>query len=1181
MRPGLKVRTTGGHPQRGVVVKLGPESGGHRSVLVFLETGKEVWLPEDSLVREADATTTSLIDRDEFAARLGTVKIDGRLTDTFYSVRASRTNLEPYQFKPVLMFLESPEQRLLLADEVGLGKTIEAGLILSELEARTTVKRALIVCPARLREKWQRELASRFDQEFSILDARGFREFLSRYEATDGQAELRCIIGLESIRNENLLDHILQVRPDFDLTVIDEAHHLRNPGTFQRKAGQILEAHSNAYLLLTATPIQLKGDDLYSLLNVMSPGEFDSLQIFQELQASNIHINTAVSLLKRPNSQDFERALMALRNVENESLARRFTQDITYHNVVRTLIDTPDPTWAHIAGIQRDLRKLNPLSRVISRTTKRDVGGGVVRFPVIYPVELTEPEFRYYQAVLDYTREEYNARSTTQRTPPGFLQVQRERLTASSIPASREYIGGWLAGGTVDVEYEDEDNALDSDDFRPDRTSPGLARARLALLEASRDVGQVDTKFEALANALREIRRQTPDSKVLLFSTFKKTLFYLQRMLMTVDEPLADHLVRMDGDTPITMRPRMAEEFAEKAGFGVMLLSEVGAEGLDFQFCDALINYDLPWNPMKVEQRIGRLDRYGQKAQRIRIYSFVLQDTIEERILQRLYARIKVFEESIGDLAPILGEEIAALEQEIFRRDLSDEQVDQLAEQTLRRIEVLQIEREEFYKNRPRFMQQELIATDEARRTLDSGKYLTPYELKSVVKSFLAAEYPKTRLEHRSPGVYSLRPSADFKRFLEYEYHKYRSTTESDRQFLQAAMNSHLIPVTFDGEIARERRAINFINVRHPVVKAAIEFRMKKIDLAPTSELAVITLESPDPDVAGEYAFFIWSIESRGGEVRRELAVVAVDEVGHPVEQLEQQLLSMLADQLGESEEMSAPTRKSDGERIAMWSAVHDFAHLRFDEMRRNLEKRIRQENDSLITARETALTNTYNGRLRQFREWLAEAKDARIRRLREGQIRNTEAELQERLAELTRRRDVVVSGEMKIAGILSVNHVDRPQSHSNSSEYVHRADLDPGLDRNTSNRAETPTSEQIRKSGVPPVPSRPAYSPVLPTGHPDTRGEAASPGDAGTRIAHDLGLQVIDRRQQGGSLWIVDPHRLAYRLEPLGFKYASNGGRATGNVGAWFLQSQSDGSGWTLRSVSRRVKDLAKRRRK
>ena len=1179
MRIGLKVRTNGGLPQRGVVLQLGPGSDGNRSVKVFLETGKEVWLPEYSLVIEADSTTASLIDRDEFASRLATVKIEGRLTDTFYSVKASRTNLEHYQFKPVLMFLESPEQRLLLADEVGLGKTIEAGLILSELEARTSVKRALIVCPSRLTSKWQRELASRFDQEFSIMDAKGFGEFLGRYEATDGRAELRCIIGLESIRNEKLLDRILQVRPDFDLTVIDEAHHLRNPGTMQRRAGQILEARSAAYLLLTATPIQLKGDDLYSLLNVMSPGQFDSLQIFKELQATNIHINNAVSLLKRPTSRDFERALHALRNVENESLAPRFTKDITYHNVLRTLIDTPDPTWAHIAGIQRDLRKLNPLSRVISRTTKRDVDVGVVRSPVVYPVELTEPEFRYYQAVLDYTREEYNARNTSQRTPPGFLQVQRERLTASSIQASREYIGGWLAGGSVDVEYEDEDNALDADDFRPDRASPGLAKARLALLEASRDVGEIDTKFQALANALCEIRRQTPDSKVLLFSTFKKTLFYLQRKLMTFDQPLADHLVRMDGDTPINVRPRMAEEFAEKAGFGVMLLSEVGAEGLDFQFCDALINYDLPWNPMKVEQRIGRLDRYGQKAKRIRIYSFVLQDTIEERILQRLYARIKVFEESIGDLAPILGEEIAALEQEIFRSDLSDEQVDQLAEQTLRRIEVLQIEREEFYKNRPRFMQQEMIATDEARRTLDSGKYLTPFELKSVVHSFLAAKYPRTRMEHRSPGVYSIRPSADFKRFLEHEYHKYRSTTDSDRQFLRAAMNSYPIPVTFDGEVARERRAINFINVRHPLVKAAIEYRAKNFDNSPASELAVITLESPDPDLSGDYAFFIWSIESRGGDIRRELAVVAVDEDGHPIEQLEQQLLSMLAGQLGESEAMPGTTRKGDAEKITLWSDVQDRAHLRFDEIRRNLEKRIRQENDSLIRARETALTNTYNGRLSKFRDWLEEAKDPRIRRLQEGQIRNTEVELQERLAELNRRRDVVVSGELKIAGILSVNHVVRPQSQSKPSEDVLRTNLYALSDQDTANIAE-PTSDQNEKRGEP-APVITANSSGVRNGHLDSQGEAASQGDTGIRIAEDLGLRVIDRRPKGGLLWIVDPQRRAYRLEPLGFRYASNGGRATGNVGAWYLQSRSDESNWTLRGVSRKVKDLVKRSKK
>jgi len=159
-----------------------------------------------------------------------------------------------------------------------------------------------------------------------------------------------------------------------------------------------------------------------------------------------------------------------------------------------------------------------------------------------------------------------------------------------------------------------------------------------------------DSKLQAFLNLLEELRR-SGTKRVLVFSFFRHTLAYLREQLSK--KGVACALIW--GDTPHEERPSIIDEF-EAGKFEVLLSSEVAAEGLDLQFCDCLVNYDLPWNPMRIEQRIGRLDRYGQKHDVVRVYNLVLSGTIEDRILYRCLQRIGVFEHTIGGLEPIIGE---------------------------------------------------------------------------------------------------------------------------------------------------------------------------------------------------------------------------------------------------------------------------------------------------------------------------------------------------------------------------------------------------------------------------------------------------------------------------------------------------------------------------------------------
>jgi len=153
------------------------------------------------------------------------------LRNTIYAFNSSRTEFYPYQFKPLFKFLNSPKHRLLIADEVGLGKTIEAGLILTEFRARQTLQRVLVVCPANLREKWQMELKRRFDEKFKILTAPELINLLQGVEEHSQNSVINGIISLESIRQQKVLKDLDRLYPSFDLVIVDEAHHMRNFGS--------------------------------------------------------------------------------------------------------------------------------------------------------------------------------------------------------------------------------------------------------------------------------------------------------------------------------------------------------------------------------------------------------------------------------------------------------------------------------------------------------------------------------------------------------------------------------------------------------------------------------------------------------------------------------------------------------------------------------------------------------------------------------------------------------------------------------------------------------------------------------------------------------------------------------------------------------------------------------------
>lgn len=235
-------------------------------------------------------------------------KIKGDLTNIFYSMESSNTDFYPHQFKPVLNFIESPAGRLLIADEVGLGKTIEATYIWKEVQARQGARRLLIVCPAMLREKWRRDLRNRFNIGAEIVSPSALLARLQDIAEHRTQESFVSIVSLESVRTPNgyenpqnttiraQLARILDEYPAtidfalFDQVIIDEAHYLRNPSTGNNRIGRLLRDAAQNLVLLTATPIQLGSENLYQLMKILDPDVFYDSQVFDGLTRSNASI---------------------------------------------------------------------------------------------------------------------------------------------------------------------------------------------------------------------------------------------------------------------------------------------------------------------------------------------------------------------------------------------------------------------------------------------------------------------------------------------------------------------------------------------------------------------------------------------------------------------------------------------------------------------------------------------------------------------------------------------------------------------------------------------------------------------------------------------------------------------------------------------------------------------------
>ena len=1015
---GQEVRLKSQRDQLGVIMGDPKIIAGEGWYRVNFGGGNIITHPESDIeLYEAGTSIEDLLingvfgNRETLSKLITFTKLRFPLRKNIYSFKASRTEFHEFQFKPVLKFIDSQDQRLLIADEVGLGKTIEAGYILQEQKARYDMDRILIVCPSALVQKWKGEMETKFQEAFQIMKVGDIRDFLRKLDK-HGDTKLRGICSLQALRGQAILEEWEAASPPLDMVVIDEGHHMRNSATRSHRLGLALSDMADAVLMLTATPVHLGNEDLFYLLRVLNSDEFENFEIFKRRLRANKAVLRTLSLL-RTSPLNLEEVKESLETMARDGDGQWFQKNPIYFDVINRVDKIDGTNREQIVELQRDVNRLNLLGHILTRTRKRDVHIKAKRDARIISPEFTEAEMTFYNAVTNFVIAKYSDKGLG--AFGSFIAVMPQRQVASCIPAMVDYytrrimedeLGG-LDSELSDIIIEDVD-----EDFFDTKRSVSPEYLELVKITKDSSLRGVDSKFDALLETLKEIDEAEPGRQIIIFSYFKKTLEYLSRKLGSAGY----QNTVISGDYPAEERNKRIDKFRNDKSVRIMLSSEVGSEGLDFQFCHIMVNYDLPWNPMVVEQRIGRLDRIGQKSERILVFNFTVPGTIEDRIMRRLYQRIHIFEESIGDLEAILGEEIKLLTRDLLTSKLTAEEQEKRISETADVIIRKKQELELLEVQSAKFIGHDEFFTDEIERIQKHKRFISPEELQIFLKEFLEKHHPKCVLrgDGKSP-VFTLPINDQLIRFV-------RSYMPQDdigfRQFIRKTAGKSL-QVTFVAEEAFDNPDLEFVNIGHPITRAITAYYQNHRDeLHPVARISLNSSQFPESD----FLYFIYLLEVNAARSHRSLETIFVSlDSDIPInEDLGEDLMNEITTK---GETLSTFPRISVEEGYKTKQIADDEFGKRITQKRQEIES----INDALISARLTSLEQSFTTKYQKKQELLDRARHKRSApqyiRMVEGGMRNLKVAYEMKRNELEDARKIYINFNPVGAGYLRISH--------------------------------------------------------------------------------------------------------------------------------------------------------------
>lgn len=741
------------------------------------------------------------------------------LFDPLLAVNVSKIDPLPFQIEAVYGYaLKQPRIRFLIADDPGAGKTIMAGLILKELKLRGLARRILVVVPGHLKDQWRRELKEKFDENFTLIDRNTFNAI---YGENPWEKSEQVITSIDFAKQSEILTSLSSV--DWDLVIVDEAHKMsaykygeKTQKTQRYKLGEVLSKNSNHLLFLTATPHKGDPENFRLFLDLLMPGFFATSKMVEE----------------------------SLKNKDNPLFIRRLKEDLKNFD--------GEPIFTR-------------------------------RFPKTVKFQLSDPEKELYNEVSRYVLEQYDKalKSDKRRNVAFALMILQRRMASStyallrSLERRKERLEKILKGQEkqkeVSFDYEKYDEIEDLEEVERWKKEEEWESITIAentrelkheietldnLIQKAREVinSEHEVKLKELKKAVHEgfekIKEMKGNPKILIFTESKDTLEYLVQKIKSWGYKVN----YIHGGMGIDERIQAEKFFRDETE--IMVATEAAGEGINLQFCHIMINYDIPWNPNRLEQRMGRIHRYGQKKD-VYIFNLVAEDTREGKVLAKLLDKLNEIKDKLGSdrVFDIIGEvfEGKNLHQLILDAITNAKSMDEI-------LMELDIEPDEEYISKIKETLGETLATkfiDYTRIKEMADKAKEHRLIPEYVEEFFKRVLRKAGGNFRElkEGFISIDS-------IPHEIRRIAESTEFKNRY--GIMMKKYRKATFDKDLAFGNPDTEFISFGHPLFEALLEWTINKY-IEEVRKGA--TFKDPSSRFNGYIWFYIGEVKDGKGEI--------------------------------------------------------------------------------------------------------------------------------------------------------------------------------------------------------------------------------------------------------------------------------------------------------------------------
>ena len=765
------------------------------------------------------------------------------LFDPLLAMNVSKIDPLPFQIEAVYGYvLKQPHIRFLIADDPGAGKTIMAGLILKELKLRGLAKRVLIVVPGHLRDQWRRELKEKFDEKFVVLDRYTFN---AHYGENPWEKSDQIIASIDFAKQDEILATLGSV--NWDLVIVDEAHKMsaykygeKTQKTQRYRLGEALSRTTNHLIFLTATPHRGDPENFRLFLDLLMPGFFATNKMVEE----------------------------SLKNKDNPLFIRRLKEDL------------------------KDFEGKPIFTR---------------RFPITIKFHLSDPEKDLYNEVSRYVLEQYNKalQSDKKRNVAFALMILQRRMASStyallkSLKRRKEKLERILKGEEkqkeISIDYEEIEDLEEKERWKKEEEWESLTLAKdpeelkreietlSRLIDKARQVinNEEEVKLRELRKAIeegfRKIKEMNGNPKILIFTESKDTLEYLIKKIRTWGYKVN----YIHGGMSIDERIKAEKTFRDETE--VMVATEAAGEGINLQFCHIMINYDIPWNPNRLEQRMGRIHRYGQQKD-VYIFNLVAEDTREGKVLAKLFDKLEEIKNKLGSdrVFDVIGDvfEGKNLYQLILDAVTNAKSMDEI-------LKELDVKPDDEYISKIKEALGETLATKfiDYTRIKEMAERAREYKLiPEYVEEFFRKAFVKVggKLRETKEGFIAIDS-------VPYEIRKIAESPEFKNRY--GIIMRRYPKVTFDKDFAFKNPDAEFISFGHPLFEALLKWVVDKYG---EEAKRGAVFKDPSGKLDGYIWFYIGEVKDGKGEIAGR-KIMAIYDDGNEIREINPAVLWDLA----------------------------------------------------------------------------------------------------------------------------------------------------------------------------------------------------------------------------------------------------------------------------------------------